>query len=366
MPNELDDFFKQPFDPEAVVRRDTREEAALPSLSTIDEPVKVEEKVEPEQVIDPASTPAAPASPAPPAETEKVVDPELHPDPSWMKKDQAPAPAPAPTLTWKDILKEEGYGDFEIELLEYYKSTGDFTPYIEAKSVDYSKLSDEDILRRDLQAKYKDLSQDELDLLYKKRVVEKYNLDEMYSEEEQKLGRIELKYDTQPIRERLAEDQKKFRAPEKEVQTPVDQTQVLQAQAQQWKSTVDADPITHGLLNSKILAIGSGEQVANFEVSNVESVLEKTYNPQRFFESFTRQDGSVDLAKWYKVIAFAENMDMYDRTSINHGKTIGRKEVFEELKNPPKPEVGSVPGGGTGDFRTDILNEFAKNGVHRG
>lgn len=357
MPNELDDFFKQPFDPEAVVRRDTREDAALPSLSTIDEPVKVEEKVEPEQVIE---TPTVPEQPQ--ATPEQVAEPVQTPVPEV----KAPVHEPAPTLTWKDILKEEGYGDFEIELLEYYKSTGDFTPYIEAKSVDYSKLSDEEILRRDLQAKYKDLSQDELDLLYKKRVVEKYNLDEMYSEEEQKLGRIELKYDTQPIRERLAEDQKKFRAPEKEVQTPVDQTQVLQAQAQQWKSTVDADPITQGLLNSKILAIGSGEQVANFEVSNVESVLEKTYNPQRFFESFTRQDGSVDLAKWYKVIAFAENMDAYDRTSINHGKTIGRKEVFEELKNPPKPEVGQVPGGGTGDFRTDILNEFAKNGVHRG
>ena len=225
-------------------------------------------------------------------------------------------------------------------------------------------MSDADILRLDMKRKYSELSEEDFNRIYKKKVIDQYNLDEDFAEEDQLIGKIELKYAAKSIRENLIEEQKKFKAPEREPQP--DQSQAIQEQYSQWKSFVDSDPTTQSILTSKMLSAGAGETAVNFEIPNVNSVLEKTYDPQKFFASFTRPDGSVDLARWYKVIAFSENIDLYDKTIINHGKTLGKQDVFAEIKNPPKPEAGKSPGGGTGDFRTDLLKEFAARGVHRG
>jgi hypothetical protein len=72
------------------------------------------------------------------------------------------------------------------------------------------------------------------------------------------------------------------------------------------------------------------------------------------------------MAKWYKVIAFASNPGAYEKTSINYGKTLGRQEIYNDIKNPPKPDVGQTPGGGTGNFKEDLLQAFLKEGNHRG
>lgn len=349
MSDELDGLFNQPIDDLSIVRRDTRDDIPAGDFELApSEPAADQEPAqEPVQQLEPAAEPQAQAPVQEPVS--QVVEPA------------APTPEPE-VLDWKQVLKNEGYDDFALGLLEYYKSTGDFTPYLEAKTVDYSALPDEEILRRDLRSKYSELSDDEFAILYRKRVEDQYSLGEMFTEDEQKLGRIELKYAAKEVRERLIDQQKNFKAPERVQAEQPD----VQQQYEQWKQFVDSDPMTQQVLTGKRITIGDGEQVVNYELQDVNTVMQQTYNPQQFFSTFTRQDGTVDMAKWYKVVAFASNPSAYEKTLINHGKTNGRQEIYNDIKNPPKPDVGQTPGGGTGNPKEDLLNEFLKSGVHRG
>jgi len=258
-------------------------------------------------------------------------------------------------LDWKQVLKNEGYDDFSLGALEYYRSTGDLAPYIEAKSIDYSKLSDEEILRRDLRRTYSDLSDEDFDLVYRTKVVDKYKLDDVYSDEEQKVGRIELKYAVKDIRDKFIEEQKKFAPP---VVEQVDQEQEMA----KWFESVKSDPATQQLLSGKRISSSTG---ANFEVDpNV--ILDQTYDTNKFFQNFLDQNGKTDLNKWYKALAFINNMEAYEKTIWDAARSEGKKELFDEIKNPARPDVGQVPGGGTGDFNADLLQAFLEKGVRRG
>jgi len=258
-------------------------------------------------------------------------------------------------LDWKQVLKNEGYDDFSLGALEYYRSTGDLAPYIEAKSIDYSKLSDEEILRRDLRQTYSDLSDEDFDLVYRAKVVDKYKLDDVYSDDEQKVGRIELKYAVKDIRDKFIEDQKRFAAPK------VEQVNQEQEMAK-WFESVKSDPATQNLLSGKRISSSTG---ANFEV-DPNAILDQTYDTNKFFQNFLDQNGKTDLNKWYKALAFINNMEAYEKTIWDAARSEGKKELFDEIKNPAKPDVGQVPRGGTGDFNADLLQAFLENGIRRG
>lgn len=258
-------------------------------------------------------------------------------------------------LDWKQILKNEGYDDFSLGALEYYKSTGDLTPYIEAKSVDYEKMPDEEILRRDLRRAYSELSDDDFDLLYRTKVVDRFRLDDTYGDDEQRVGRIELKYAAKDVRDKFIEEQKKFAPPKvEEANQQEDMTK--------WFESVKADPATQQLLSGKRVSSSTG---ANFEV-DPNTILDQTYDTNKFFQNFVGSNGQTDLNKWYKTLAFVNNMEAYEKTIWDSARAEGKREMFDEIKNPTKPDVGRVPGGGTGDFKADLLQAFLEGGMHRG
>lgn len=258
-------------------------------------------------------------------------------------------------LDWKQVLKNEGYDEFSLGALEYYKSTGDLTPYIEAKSVDYTKMPDEEILRRDLRRAYSELSDDDFELLYKTKVVDRFRLDDIYGEDEQRVGKIELKYAAKDVRDKFIEEQKKFTA-------PVVEKSSQQEDMTKWFESVKADPATQQLLSGKRVSSSTG---ANFEV-DPNAILDQTYDTNKFFQNFIGSDGQTDLNKWYKTLAFVNNMEAYEKTIWDSARAEGKREMFDEIKNPAKPDVGRVPGGGTGDFNADLLQAFLENGVRRG
>ena len=367
MSDELKGLFDTPIEQLKPVYRDTREDIDLGSggedasgagLSLEEAVPAADVQVETTQQVVAEEQPAG----------EQVIKLFTGEQPAVTDTPAAPSQeAPALPKDWKEVLKENGFDDYALGVLEYYKSTGDLTPYLEVKSVDYSKMSDAEILRKDLRSKYSELSDEDFDLLYQRKVVDQYKLDEtMYSDDDRRIGAIELKIAAKEIREKLIEQQQAFKAPERQQpSTDVNQQQIAE-QVAQWKQAVDTNPVTQSLLNTKRISVGDGDQVVNFELESVDKILQSTYDPNSFISSFVKPDGSVDLQKWYKVLAYSENMQAWERSVMNYGKTVGRQEVFNEIKNPPKPEVGNVPGGPTGSFKDDLLNAFLHEGVKRG
>lgn len=272
--------------------------------------------------------------------------------------DQAPPPAEepkpaAPQYNFKD--------DFIKGVVEFYEKTGDITPYLQAKSIDFNAMSDEEIMRRELREQYSELSDKAFDKLFKQEVLEKYKLDpEEWNDDEVELGRELLKVQASKARQKYLEWQKGFQAPEPAVQE--DDSQELM---KQFEESVKSNEATKKLLEARKISIQAGEDAFNFEVPNAEELIDMTINNDKFFSQFSPTPGQLDYNKWYKTVAYSQNPEMFEKALINYGKTLGRSELTKDLKNPSTLEGKDVPTEASGDFATGLLNAFLNKGVSK-
>lgn len=226
--------------------------------------------------------------------------------------------------------------DFIKSAVEYYEKNGSLKPFLEAMQMDYDNMEPMELMRHKLRSEYSDLSENAFNKLYKREVIDKYNLDEdSYEEEDVELGKQLLKKDAESLRQQLKSEQSKFLEPENDGQ---DDSQQL---AEQWASRVESDQLTQQLLQSKAVTIEVDGEEFNYEIDNPQQVMEMTKDNSKFFNLFLNEEGEVDLSKWYKVVAFALEPDVYERSLLNHGKTVGVGDVERTLKNPEVPTAGS-------------------------
>lgn len=310
-----------------------KEEAEkVEELKPEEKPVEVPKEVVEEKIEEKVEEKPQEQKPEEPKEEPKIEKPQVNWKDELKKADK-----------W-EVLKELGLDEFEIDLLKYKEATGDLTPYLEAKTVDYSKMTDEQIMRHDLSKQYKSLSDEELELLYESKVNEQYKLDaEVHGDAAAKLGRALLKVEADKIRQREIDEQKKFKAPEK----PVDDTAQRQQQEQEakyaeYKEYVNDNKETKALLKDKRLVYGSGESAFNYNVEKPESLVETALNPNLLFSDLVDKNGNADLVKVYKAKAYIANMDKVEQLLIEHGKTLGEKKSFEGLQNPSVKQAAPV------------------------
>lgn len=304
----------------------------------------------------PGSTETVVDQVAEPATTETTSEPAQEPaaGPVTEPAKTEPTPAePAREFQFKD--------DFIKGVVEFYEKTGDLTPYLQAKSVDFTKMSDEEIMRRNLREQYSELSDKAFDKLFKQEVQDKYKLDaDEWGQDEAELGRELLKVEASKLRNKYQDWQKNFQAPE-----PVSSDDQTVEMMRQFEESVRNSDITKSILTDKKISINVGDESFNFEVPNAESLLEMTIDNDKFFGQFATQEGQLDYNKWYKTAAYSQNPDLFEKALINFGKAQGRAEVTKELKNPSSPQVGDVPTESSGDFMSGLLQAFATRGVSK-
>lgn len=301
-------------------------------------------------------------------EQAEVVESTVEPTP-----EVAPDPVKDPVQeTVKETVQEpvRDYNfkdDFIKQVVEFYEKTGDLTPFLIAKTVDFNTMSDEEIMRRSLRDQYSDLSDKAFDRFFKQQVTDKFKLDtEEWGEEDSELGRELLKVEASKIRNQYLDWQKNFSAPEPEVSA-----EELQAQAQsqemlaKFEKEVRSNELTKSLLDGKKLTIKTADGEFNYEIPEAESLLDMTIDNDRFFGQFANDQGQLDYARWYKTAAYSQNPELFERALINFGKTLGRSEITKEIKNPSTAPVGDVPTEGSGDFRTGLLQAFASRGIQK-
>jgi hypothetical protein len=294
------------------------------------------------QSLAPVSEPIAEPIPEPVSEPTPETTPEPSPTPE-------PTPAPKQDFKFKD--------DFIKNVVDYYEKTGDLTPYLQAKLVDFNSMSDEEVMRRSLREQYPDVSEKLFDRLYKQQVVDKYKLDaDEYGEEDAELGQELMKAEALKNRQKYIEWQQSFQAPAQEFQAQPDEA------LQQFQQQVVQNDLTKSLLESKRLALSEG---FNFEIPNAEAMVEMTLDNNKFFELFASPEGGIDYAKWYKAVAYSQNPELVEKSLISYGKTLGREEIAKELKNPSTPLGGDVPTENSSDFASGLLQAFVSRGVNK-
>jgi hypothetical protein len=282
---------------------------------------------------------------------------EFTPEPvqQEVKQDVKPEAEPAREYKFKD--------DFIKKAVEFYEKTGDLTPYLQAKTVNFEQMSDEEILRKNLREEYADLSDKAFDRLYKQQVSDKFKLDaDEWGEEDSELGRELLKSEATKLREKYLQWQRDFSAPEPEVSDEYAKTAEM---LQRFEQDVRSSDFTKNFLEGKKLTIKTTDGEFNYEVPQADAVIDMTVDNDKFFSQFSADQGNLDYAKWYKTVAYSQNPEMFEKSLINYGKTLGRSEVTKEIKNPSTSPVGDVPNEGSGDFKSGLLQAFATRGISK-
>lgn len=265
----------------------------------------------------------------------------------------------APTYDFKD--------DFIKGAVEYYEKTGDLTPYLQAKTVDFTKMDDAEIMRRNLREQYPDVSEKAFDRLFKQQVADKFKLDaEEWGEDDAELGKELLKSEADKLRSKYIDWQKGFVAPDPQSNPEADaQDLAMQEAFAQFEKSVIESPITKSIIDAKRLSIKAGDDEFNYELPEAQSMVEMTLDNEKFFQQFAAGPGQLDYSKWYKTVAYSQNPEQFEKALINFGKTLGRSEVTKEIRNPSTAPVGDVPTESSGDFTTSLLQAFANRGVSK-
>ena len=241
----------------------------------------------------------------------------------------------------RDSSSAQFKDDFIKSAVDYYNETGNLTPYLEATSVNYSEMSDEKVMRRDLEQAHPTLSKGAIERLYNREIVDKYSLDEdKFDEEEVELGKELLAADASKLRDKYVDEQKTFTHPVKD-QTEETETVNQDEQRAEWTETVSSHKITKDVMDNKRILVSYGDEKFSYEVENPESLQEMTIDNAKFFDLFKDDKGDVNFDKWYRVLAYASDPEVYDSSLISHGQELGQEKVVSDLKNPTAPTKNS-------------------------
>lgn len=337
-----------------------------------------------------APAPAAPAEPTATVEsTEPAAEPAAEPTPTEATVPETPPTETAqpqatvePTqaapqeIDWKqvikdkdkyDVLKELGYDDFIQNLIKYREQNGNVQPYLEQAGRDWDKVPSIELLKSDLQKRYPGVTGEDFDLLVEEEITHRYKQDEVYDERERRLGKIRMEQDAQRIREAEKQQQKQFvdsfqnidRQKVEEDQAR-QQTEQLAAQQKAFENYIKSLPETNRLLADKKLIFGKGSESFNYvfdPASAVDAAIDNSKLFQKVYDTDSQGNKTLNMTKWAKLVAYADDMEGVEAKLINHGKNLGTKELTEKLENPTKKDTKpaqNVPESKTEAFRRAV------------
>lgn len=314
----------------------------------------------------------APASQAAPANANEPK-PAAKADPSSPSPSKEPTTAspqtaaPATAQTWQEVLrsqqpdtifKELGLDEEVVNLSKKIKdnpkmagffkhwetTNGDYKPYLEALSTDFSKMPPEEVMKRQLQKKYPELDTKQLDTLYKIKVTHRYKLDDvLYSEEEVADGRVELMADVKPIRAALAAEQENYllpKPPEPQAAGPDLAAQKVQQDYEAYKSGILDSPQMKNIIATKQMVFGDGDEAYKHPVdpNRISQIL---LEPDAWAEAFFNPDKTPDVETQTLIGAILADKSLIKKMQA-HFKSIGGKAFSDQLDNASKPAAGAA------------------------
>ncbi len=252
------------------------------------------------------------------------------PDTTQDDTESVPEEQPAAKYQFKDPFIEKA--------VQYYETYGTLHPFLRATEVDYTEMTDLEVLKVKFDTENADLSPKARQKLFDKEL-EKYGLDS-YDEEDKEVGEALLKRDAQKLRKTFIEEQQQFL---NNVQSPQASTGPSQEElaAQQEQSRKIISEGVSSVIKDNIIKVGANGEGINYQIQNPNDVVDYALDSNKFLSIFAK-DGSVDWDKWTKTVAFAQNPTQFISELIKHGKSLGRKAMESELKNVVPPTINKT------------------------
>lgn len=251
-------------------------------------------------------------------------------------------------LDSRTILKD----DFIKKAVEYYEKHSTLKPFLEATQVDYDKMSDEQILKMKHAKDNEGLPQKALDKRFAE-LMKKYNQDEDADDEDREIGKEEMTYDANKIRETLKAEQISFLEPVKD-----------QQEQQQQEEKVDYTPIISNMLAKDIIPEGKfstkiDNTTVNFDGADAQAVAAIAVDPEGLNKLFV-ENGKVNWNRLARAIYFIKNEEGYNKTILDSGKSLGRTDLENELKNSTQgKQAQSKPSSSAIDWDNPDFNDPA-------
>lgn len=257
----------------------------------------------------------------------------------------------------REVLKAAGLSDFAIDFAEYYESGNDPYKYLEAKSFDWNKVGDIDVIKQDYKAQYPTFDEAQIERLISK----KYGFIEGGDDEDNADALLMVKADAHISREARIKEQQSFKIPqlpvkEQEVQKTVEaemqklvaeQRQIAESEYSNVVKFYQEHQATKELSESKKLGIDVGlEKPFYFKVDKPE-LITKALTDGDFWQRITASNPQEvdatklvpDVNKLQKLIIAAMNPN-FEKDIFNFGKSQGIKSVIEDGQNAQRPRSG--------------------------
>lgn len=307
-------------------------------------------------VEEPAPLPEPAPEPTPAPEPQPEPTPEPLPEPAAAQppaSEPVVAPEPVPVVDWREqiktvdkyeAMKELGYDQFTIDLIKYKDTTGDLTPYLQAKTVDYTKMSVEELILTDLRRDNPALSDKALNIL-KNNELKKYHLDrDEFPEgsDEAIVGEELLKQKESSLRSKFIKEQQNFVIPESPA---VDLSKIREEQEKQESqrvyNEVSSHPVTKAFMQNPVIKIGEGEDSFSYAVPNTQDIVDGAIN------GITAQKGDIsktDLKEYFETLAMISNKQDFLTKYADHLRAVEKRNYQREMVNATPQNTTPVPG----------------------
>lgn len=329
---------------------------------------------EPPQDSAPANTETATPAPAP------VVPMEPEP-PKAPPPPTTPAPATAAEATasdWRELIRQQpevevwkhfGLDEKMINFLTRWKGGEDMRDYLEAATLDYSKMSHEEVLRRHLQKDFGSLSAEDFEEVYRMKVIEQYKLDpDVFDEKDVRRGKLLLGVDAERIRQEMVKQQQamllsKPPVPDTSAAEQAAQEEMAQRaqEVEKYRNYVGNDTYTKDLLSTNLLKIGEGDKAFNLEIAQPNDLLGLLYDPAKWAQKLWNSDGTPNVRKQLLLAAVANDDGGFITNFAKHYEMLGAKSVADKISNATEPPAGT-PAGGSAEPANPIA-QLAKFGT---
>mgnify|MGYP003333547431 FL=1 len=230
-----------------------------------------------------------------------------------------------------------------VGLLNHYKNGGDLKEYLNEMSKDFSSMSAEDVMRHQLRLDYPKATDAQLEVLYKKEIVEKYNLNS-YDEDEQNEGKLLLEAKADKYREDLAKMQADKVIPafdnSKDEQERLAEQKANEEHIKLIVNSFNENPYTKDVLSKNAITIGEGDDKFSFPVDAKEVADIALYGDRSgdlMFEKTKDSNGKEIYVPKSQHQLLVATVNKYGEKFITelakHYKSLGSKAAIAPIEN---------------------------------
>lgn len=219
--------------------------------------------------------------------------------------------------------QQQAFDDERVKAIADFVETTGRSPrdWFAYQSLNPSEMDDATAVRINLAAEYPNLAPDEINLLIK----DKYKLDsDLYSDEELRLSKLQLKIDAQKAKQSIEEIRQRYNAPDPSVSP---QSIVNEDWMSEMSSELDnMTGVEFDLGNGRSFTYGLDDN-ARSTIKDANSRLDN------YFDRYIRDDGSWDFETLNSHRLVLENIDSIVSSAYRQGLGDGQKNLVNKAAN---------------------------------